>query len=128
MKTRLYTASKLQHAPMWQKLRTDNSHIEFTSRWIDMVSQEAAAKQKDFMRFWLGDHEDVRRSDFVAVYATGDDHLRGALVEAGMGLALGKKIIVIGEHDDYGTWQHHPGVWRVASIEEMLYQVGGLAR
>lgn len=110
---------------MWQRLRADNPHIEFTSRWIDMVDQEADAKQKDFMRFWLGDHEDVKRSDFVAVYAEPGDRLRGALVEAGIGLALGKTVIVIGAHEDYGTWQHHPLAWRVATVEEMLFQVGG---
>jgi hypothetical protein len=46
----------------------------------------------------------------VLVYAEDGEHLRGALIEAGMAIALGKRVIVVGDHPDFGTWQHHPNV------------------
>lgn len=106
---RVYTASKLPHAPKWLDLRHAWTEIQFTARWPDLVGlipdQEEAARV-----FWLQDIQDVRTADVVMVYAEHDDHLRGALVEAGAALAFGLRVLVVGQHPDYGTWQYHPGV------------------
>lgn len=118
-KLRVYTASKLAQAPRWNELRAaGNWPCEFSARWpyahVGLVPDEAAFAQV----FWTHDLEDVASSDVILVYAEPGEHLRGALVEAGMGIALGKTIIVVGDHDDYGTWRYHPQVLRVANLEE----------
>ncbi|MFA9261732.1 MAG: hypothetical protein ACEQSB_00005, partial [Undibacterium sp.] len=72
------------------------------------------------------DHEDVSTADCVIVYAEKGEHLRGALVEAGIALALKVPVMVIGDHPDYGTWQYHPGVIRYATIEDAFSSIGQL--
>lgn len=118
-KPRVYTASKLGQAPRWRDLIAERPDIEFTARWphshIDVPDTPDFASA-----FWLEDEQDVRRANAVLVYAEGDEHLRGALVEAGMGIAFRKHVVVVGEHPDYGTWQYHPSVYRVESIDAAL--------
>jgi hypothetical protein len=70
--------------------------------------------------FWKQDQADVIRSDVVMVYAEPQDHLRGALIEAGMGIAYGKTVIVIGDHPDYGSWQYHRQVIRAEDYAEAM--------
>jgi nucleoside 2-deoxyribosyltransferase len=114
---RIYGASKLSHVEMWKRLIEEWTEIEFTARWpVKHVGTVPDAAH--FARvFWEHDLEDVRSSDGILIYADPEDKLRGALVEAGMALALGKFVIVVGEHVDYGTWQHHPRVHRVPDME-----------
>jgi hypothetical protein len=61
------------------------------------------------------------------VFAEGDDHLRGALIEAGVAIALHKTVIVVGQHPDYGTWQWHSSVRRVRDFEELRITLNLLA-
>ncbi len=117
---RVYTASKLQHAELWLELHKTCPEIHFTARWPFVVGKIPDAPE--FARkFWQDDHADVARADVVLVYAAGpEEHLRGALVEAGIGIALGKHIVVVGKHQDYGTWQFHPQVSQYDTIEDAL--------
>lgn len=117
---RVYTASKLHHATKWRELRAAWPEVEFTASWPLIDVREMAESDQDIslcVQGWIGNLDDVTRSDVVLVYAEPADHLRGALVEAGMALSLGRKVIVVGEHSDYGTWQYHPGVHRVADMD-----------
>lgn len=114
---KIYTASKLIHAELWKRLIEEWQEIEFTARWPVMhvgIVPDAAHFAKVF---WEHDLEDVNRSDGVMVYAEPNDKLRGALVEAGMALALDKFVITIGSHSDYSTWQYHPRVHRVPDLD-----------
>jgi nucleoside 2-deoxyribosyltransferase len=113
---KVYTASKLKHASMWRDLRSIwSSHVEFTARWPDL--EDKLSDDECFAReFWRHDIQDIARADCVLVYAEPGEHLRGALVEAGAGIALGKHVVLVGEHPDYGTWQYHPMVTKVDSL------------
>lgn len=114
---RVYTASKLDHAERWKKLRAEWPEVHFTARWPFFVGQ-IADDGYNATQFWQDDHADVQRADVILVFAEKpEEKLRGALVEAGMGIAAGKKVIVIGEHPDYSTWQFHPLVTRLSSLE-----------
>lgn len=115
---KVYGASKLCHVEVWKQLSKSWTEIEFTARWpfkhVGTVPDEPC-----FARvFWEHDLEDVVAADGVVVYAKPEDDLRGALVEAGMALALGKFVIVVGENKNYGTWQYHPLVHRVADLTD----------
>lgn len=124
---KVYTASKLKHADLWKGLRLTWHDIDWTARWPDLVG--GVEDNDSFAReFWRHDIQDVMRSDCVLVYAEAGEHLRGALIEAGAGIALGKHVIVVGEHPDYGTWQHHPMVSIAKDLTEAYYLIIGSFR
>ncbi len=131
---RVYTASKLTSAPMWRDLSKKWPHVIFHARWLKHNEIGTPDLKEYAGRFWLEDEQDVKCSDAVLVYAKEGEHLRGALVEAGMAIAYTIPVIVVGEHPDYGTWQHHPCVERVKHIEEAgeflkhLDEMSGLAQ
>jgi len=135
---KVYTASKLSEAPLWRALADDWKEIEIVARWpfIHVTGSGLPSWPGDCAAhgavFWQHDHDDVARCDVVLVYGKGDGTLRGALVEAGMGIALGKYVIVVGSDPSYGTWQFHPSVARVRTLDEarslMRLKAGPFAR
>lgn len=122
---KVYTASKLRHAEMWRTLHMDG--VEFTARWPRLHVGTVPDDPRYAKIFWVHDEEDVRASDVVLVYAELKDKLRGALVEAGMAIALGKDVIVVGEHDDFGTWQYHPLVHKARNMKQVALLLRCLA-
>lgn len=118
---RVYTASKLRHGAMWRKLDEETPGITCYSRWLKHNRIVTPDTPENAREFWLQDTQDVRDADVVFVYAEPDDHLRGALVEAGIAIAMGVPVIVIGDHPDYGTWQYHPLVIKALTIEKAIH-------
>lgn len=119
---KIYFASKLSHAKYFKRIRDEWAvdGIDINSRWLDQATLELDGPQlssHDFHIFWLVDEEDVRQADALILYAEPADKLRGALIEAGFAIALGKLVIVIGDHPDFGTWQHHPMVTRADTLD-----------
>lgn len=120
---RIYVATKLHHAAQFRKLRLawNSIGLHIISRWLDMEHVETGATgalpDDDYKLFWLIDEADVRSCDVVLVYGEPKDNLRGALVEAGIGIGCGKLILAVGENENFGTWQHHPQVIRIATLE-----------
>ena len=112
----VYTASKLHHRERWRSLRSQWPDVTFTARWPDL-DKDIPSSSDEARSNWLKDEEDVRRADVVMVYAEDGDHLRGALIEAGMAIALGKTVMVVGEHPDFGTWRHHPRVVHASDLD-----------
>lgn len=124
MRLRIYTASKLKEGPRWRNLVDAWPEIDIVARWpfLHVTSDGAPGWPDDCAAhgsiFWQHDYEDVAKCDVVLVFANLDeDVLRGALVEAGMGIAMGKTVIVVGSNPGYGTWQFHPQVKRVATLD-----------
>ncbi len=117
---RVYPASKLRHGPMWRDLDAQTPAVQFHARWLKhnkIGTPDTADKAREF---WLQDVQDIKDADCVFVYAEPDDHLRGALVEAGIAIAFGVSVCVIGIHADYGTWQHHPRVHHATDMADAL--------
>lgn len=128
MRPRLYVASKIENAGAIRGFREAWKEIEFTCRWIDMDQEEEGATPHDYQRFWLIDRADVARSDFLFLFATHtNQRLRGALVECGLAIAQGTPVIVMGEHPDYGSWQYHPLVKRLRTLDEVRYYISGVS-
>ncbi len=120
---KVYIASKLSNAEQFRAYRTTwtKDGINLHARWFDQAMlehSEHSLSPHDFHIFWLVDEEDVKVADAVIVCGYSTDKLRGALIEAGIAIAMGKLVIVIGDHPDYGTWQHHPVVVRANTFEE----------
>lgn len=103
---------------MWRELSKLWPHVIFHARWLKHNEIGTPDLKEYAGRFWLEDQQDVKCADAVLVYAEEGEHLRGALVEAGMAIAFTIPVIVVGEHPDYGTWQYHPRVERAKNIEE----------
>ena len=124
MQLKVYTASRLKEGPRWRAMMNDWPEVEFVARWpfVHITPEGESGWPQDSPAhgsiFWQHDHEDIIRADVVLVYGHPDDVLRGALVEAGIGIALGKIVVVVGENESYGTWQYHQGVKRVATFED----------
>lgn len=114
---RVYTASKLRHAKMWKELCDKSHSFIFHARWLKHVKIGTPDGPEHAPDFWMQDQQDVKDSDALLVYAAPGDKLRGALVEVGMALAYGIPVVIIGEHEDYGTWRHHPGVFWVTDFD-----------
>lgn len=124
---RVYTASKLSRAQQWIDLRKQRPDIIWTARWPDLVGKVDNDTPENCRLFWLHDVADIRRADVVLVMASEGQNLVGALVEAGVALGLGKHVIVVAVSDTkcYGTWQYHPLVSRVNTLEEALDEITG---
>jgi nucleoside 2-deoxyribosyltransferase len=107
---KLYTAGKLYRAPMFRELREKyKDQVTINSRWIDMETFDDKDVHDGIKaRGWIIDHLDVAAADGILVQA--DSDLRGALVEAGIALALGKPVLLVEDCHCFGTWQHHPNV------------------
>jgi nucleoside 2-deoxyribosyltransferase len=115
MNNKLYVASKTKHADNWCSLR-DNGAWPIISTWID---EAGVGETKSFQELWLRIAEEVRQCTALVLYFCKDDQpLKGALVEVGMALALGKKVYAVIEDiqlDDsavklLGSWIRHPNV------------------
>lgn len=118
---RVYTASKLHHAEMWESICANSSDFIFHARWLKHVTTLKTEDSPENARnFWLQDIEDVKTADAVLVFGTLDEDLRGALVEAGCAIAMGIPVIVAGTSKSFGTWQYHPGVVRTQSLDRAL--------
>jgi hypothetical protein len=123
VRVKVYTASKLSDGPLWRQLSKEWPEIEIVARWpfLHVTDTGEPGWPRDCTAhgsiFWQHDHDDVAACRVVLVYTPIGGTLRGALVEAGMGIALGKIVIVVGDHPDFGTWQFHPLVKRVATLD-----------
>lgn len=122
MPVKVYTASCTTHASLWRDLTKTWPEIEFTARWPHsaLLGGPLANCPAHASVFWDHDFEDVKRSDVIMVYGAHDNtqHLCGALVEAGWGIAFNKIVVVVGEHVSYGTWQHHRQVKKVRNLND----------
>ncbi len=121
---RVYTASKLSEGPLWRRLAIQwGDEIEIVARWPFLhVTEDGSPRwpgncAAHGAEFWRHNREDVAACDVLLLYGKFEHVLRGGLVEAGMALALGKVVIVVGENNGYGTWKFHSHVRRVETLD-----------
>lgn len=112
LRPRIYGASRLVRATMWRNQRKNNPGLIFTARWIDQIASfdDEGVAESVKRAGWIMDEEDIQSADYVCVLALDNEVLRGALVEAGMGITLGKVIVLAGASPSFGTWKYHPAV------------------
>ena len=104
---KIYLASKLHHANFARDLIVNNRFpmVTWTNRWQWFEGQVSDAK-KNAAHFWENDFDDVDAADAVLVMGWGKDILKGALVEAGYGIAKGKSVLCLGNSPSFSTWQY----------------------
>lgn len=131
IRPKVYGASHTGFAGGWKNLRHMTPEVIWTARWPDLVLAGNTELDGPVMpqEFWTMDLEDIEKAQFVLVMGDPlieasvgipNKPLRGALVEAGMGIALGKSVITVGRRQDYGTWQYHPRVYRAPHLDDAI--------
>jgi hypothetical protein len=91
---KIYIASKTAHAASWLKLRSQRTDIQVTSTWIDEAGEGQTADYSELAQRCL---KEVAESDFILLYCAENEILKGALIEVGAALALGKEIRCVGD-------------------------------
>lgn len=127
--TLLYVASRASlpaRPQMWRSLR-DDMGWRIVSTWIDEAGE---GETGDFGELWARIEAEIGLCDGLILFARKEDFpLKGALVEVGIAIGMGKPVAVClgGEpfleprsRKPVGSWLEHPGV--------KLFEVGeGLA-
>lgn len=129
--TPVYVASRASvpdRPAMWQELRRGGWNI--TSSWIDEAGN---GETQCFAELWSRIESEIKQSDGVILYAHGDDFpLKGALIEAGMALGMGKRVAVVLKGCDLeprslrplGSWASHPNCKVFDSLRAAYAWVG----
>lgn len=121
---KIYIASKMHHAERWrQEYCRQDVHI--VSRW-PFLEPFIDTEINNCKKFWQDDVADIQTADAVVVYVEEGEKLRGALVEAGIAIGLGKLVVVVGDHPDFGTWSYHPQVKKARSLDLAFKLVSGI--
>lgn len=122
MTTRIYLASKLYMAEAWRELRLQQVDLEFTSSWIDLaqIELDGKATPEILSAAWHRNVLDVAKADALIVYAGAEDVLVGGLIEAGVGIGLGKTVICTGTSKSFGTWIQHDAVYKTKTVMEAI--------
>jgi hypothetical protein len=118
-KVKVYCASRAsvpERPAMWRRLR-DEEGWRIVSTWIDEAGPGETA---DMCELWRRIHGEIAAADGVVLYVEPDDFpLKGALVEVGMALGMGKPVCVVlggglrlepGSLRPLGSWAQHPRV------------------
>lgn len=120
----IYVASRVSRADVWKNLR-DNMGVSITSSWIDEAGE---GDTEDFGELWTRITREIAASTGLVFYGhTADQPWKGALVEVGIALALGKPVaaLILGELEGrtmrpVGSWLHHPLVRRFTYMEDAI--------
>lgn len=120
----VYVASRAsvpERGAMWRRFRERG--IPITSSWID---EDGTGQTASFSNLWERIAQEVAAANVVVLYAERDDFpLKGAFIEVGIALGLGKHVFVclpdLGVlNDSYRpirSWITHPLVHRIDDIE-----------
>lgn len=126
---KFYVASRAsipERGIMWRQFRSRG--VIITSSWID---EDGEGQTEDFTELWDRVEMDIREADHLVLYAEADDFpLKGALVEVGMALGMGKMVTVClpgvelngRSFRPIGSWIAHPLVTRDDDINRIMGQ------
>lgn len=124
----IYVASRAsipERAAMWRRLR-DEDGFDIISTWIDEAGD---GETGDFTELWERISDEVAMADKVVLYAESDDFpLKGAFIEVGMAIGMGKPVIVClpgltlegRSSRPIGSWISHPLVTRIDDLRTAL--------
>lgn len=127
---KLYVASRAsipERSEMWRAFRKDGNQI--TSSWIDEAGEGETA---DFNELWRRITAEIEEAHKLILYAEPNDFpLKGALIEAGIAIGMGKQVIVCLPNvklegrtcRPIGSWIEHPLVMRDDDIYGIMWRL-----
>lgn len=107
----IYIASKTRHATLWRDLRAAGAPI--ISTWIDEAGEGESADMHDL---WDRCISESKACTALIVYREPQDVLKGAWVEIGAALAVGRPVFAVGL--DGFTISKYRGIKHFATIDE----------
>jgi hypothetical protein len=120
----IYVASRVHQAPLWKVLRDEGWPIK--SSWIDEAGE---GQVEDLGELWTRIECEIRQSAALVMYAEpADIPLKGAYVECGMAIALGKPVYVAipglslewPSRHPVGSWLCHPKVQLCHTVRDAI--------
>jgi nucleoside 2-deoxyribosyltransferase len=118
---------KVYVAGKWEdKQRCKSIMNTFEANGISVTCDWTDHKYEDEGYPELYCHDDVngvKEADFIVCVFVDDLPYRGALVEMGIALGLGKPIFILGHAQDSCIFHHHPLVKPVESVFDILREV-----
>ena len=113
---KFYTASKCCHARLWRDARQDHKIV---SSWIDEAGEGQTASYSELSSRCLSE---IRQADRLILLAAKGEILKGALIEAGMALALGIPVFCLddGSPSISRVFKEHP-LWKSCDSLEGLF-------
>jgi hypothetical protein len=123
----IYVASRAsveKYPREWRRLR-DHEGWPINSSWIDEAGPGETA---DIGELWQRIEREVRAARGLVLWAEAEDFpLKGAFVEVGMALGMGKRVGVYTgvafentQYKPFGSWMNHPLVKRCFSLRGAL--------
>jgi len=110
----IYLASKTKHAHMWRDLRAAGWPV--ISTWID---EAGPGESSDLSDLWVRCVAESSSAHCTLVYAEAGDVLKGAYIEMGCALAVGKPVLTVGLAPGLSVL-NHPLVRVFHSLPEAL--------
>jgi len=119
-------ASVIDRPMMWNTLRDMGGH-NIISTWHNT---ENIQQNTDMLAMWTQIEREIAVCDALILYAEPKDlPLKGAYVEAGMALAMGKQVFVVYApsgnptllRQHLGSWVSHPNVVVCEALETAFY-------
>lgn len=127
MSERIYIASRAsvpERSARWRAFR--DLGVDIVSSWID---ESGEGQTESYSDLWTRIGFEIANADRLVLYAETDDFpLKGALIEAGIAMGMGKPVTVclpnIGIEArscrPIGSWINHPSVVRNDDIRAAL--------
>lgn len=124
----VYVASRASipaRAAMWRKFRAAGANICAT--WID---EDGEGQTECMTELWSRIEAEIRAAAHLVVYVESDDFpLKGAYIEVGMALGMGKQVFVVAPGvtleakslRPLGSWAAHPRVRVLRSAEAAVF-------
>lgn len=91
---KVYTSAKLEWATKLKAVNQDGFH--FNARWLD-TADAGRQRLKPASHWQQENFDDICAAHFFLLYIEPGDHLKGALVEIGYALGIGKKCWIAGD-------------------------------
>lgn len=128
---RIYTASKTTHAHRWKALREQGFKI--TATWIDEAGEGESVNYIELADRCI---REVKDSDVVLLYCEEGELLKGALIEVGAALAMGKPVACVGDcqslsrvFNKHPLWSRHSSiVGALASLRCAVQSIGKMVK